>query len=327
MRHIFLTGGTGLIGSHVAEQLRHRGDRVRALVRSGSDTGFLGSLGCELVSGSILDPVEELADRMAGADAVVHAAALVFQRGTRADFLRSNVDGTRGILEAAARAAPRVVHLSSVAVYSGLPYGDGIPEGRWRESEPEQQNAYAASKTLSEQVAWRLHDSGALRLTTVRPSVVYGERDRAAAPILIRYSRLPVIPLLGGGRTRLPLVYAGNVARGILATLDREVAIGRAYNLALDHPVTAREILTLFNREHGRTPRFVSVPAAPALAGVAMAEWVRQLVPFFPRVGAGRMVRSLVRDNPYDCDRARRELDWHGLIEHAEGVCRTMQSV
>jgi 2-alkyl-3-oxoalkanoate reductase len=321
---IFLTGGTGLIGSHVAEQLRHRGDPVLALVRPGSDTSHLRRIGCDLVYGSVLDPAPGLAARMAGSDAVVHAAALVFQRASRSEFLQSNVQGTEGILRAAAGVTPRVVHLSSVAVYSGLPYEAGIQEHRWRDSDPDRQNAYAASKTISEQVAWHLHTEGAVRLTTIRPSVVYGERDRAAAPILIRYSRLPIVPLLGGGRTRLPLVYAGNVARGILAALDREAAIGRAYNLAFDHPVTAEEIVGLINRDLGREPRTVAIPAALALAGVAMAEKARRLVPFLSPTGLGRVIRSLARDNPYDCDRARRDLDWVGLIPHTDGVRRTM---
>jgi 2-alkyl-3-oxoalkanoate reductase len=319
----FLTGGTGLIGSHVAEQLRQRDDRVVALVRETGDTTHLQSLGCDVVTGNLADPVTDQARRMEGADLVVHAAAMVFVRGARAEFLRANVGGTEAMLAAAALACPRVIHLSSVAVYSGLGASDGLTEDRWLEADPARQRPYAASKHLSEQAAWRAHEHGHIRLTTIRPSVVYGERDRAAAPILIRYARLPVIPLLRHGETRFPLVYAANVARGVIAAADRDGSVGRAYNLAMDHPVTVKEIVGLFARELGRRPRFVRLPAGPVAGMADLVEGVTRIVPFLPRTGLRRAVRSLIRDNPYDSSRARIELGWSGLVPHAEGVRRT----
>jgi 2-alkyl-3-oxoalkanoate reductase len=320
---IFLTGGTGLIGSHVAEQLRGRGDEVVALVRSSSRRGHLESLGCELVEGDVLAPTDELASLMRGCEAVVHGAAKVFERGRRRDFVRQNVEGTDSVLRAAARAAPRVVHLSSVAVYSGLG-GASLTEGRWTEVDPARQAAYAASKHLSERAAWRLHEAGEIRLTTLRPSVVYGERDRAAAPILFAVSRLPLVPLLGGGRATLPLVYAGNVARGVLASLDRDVAVGRAYNLALDHALTTRELMGLIAEARGRPMRTVTLPVGPFRITAAVLDGLTHVVPIVPRTNARRAIRSLYRDNPYDSSRARLELGWTNLITHREGLRRTI---
>lgn len=322
---IFLTGGTGLIGSHVAERLRGRGDDVAALVRPSSDTAHLESLGCELVVGDLMDPVPEMAARMRDADAVIHAAAKVFQAGSREEFLRVNVEGTERVLEAASHAAPRVVHLSSVAVYAGLSMERPLTEDRWTRADPDRQSRYAASKHLSERAAWRAHEAGAVRLTTVRPSVVYGERDRSATPVLVRYASLPLVPLVGGGRTTLPLVYAGNVARGVVAALDRDAAIGRAYNLALDVPVTGRELLALLGLGLGRQVRVVPVPGGPARAVAAAVEAVTRWLPLISTVDARRGAASMSRDNPYDSGPARLELGWSGLIPHEEGVRRTME--
>jgi 2-alkyl-3-oxoalkanoate reductase len=321
---IFLTGGTGLIGSHVAEQLRERGDQVTALVRRSSDRRHLTGLGCRLVEGDVSQAPSGLAAAMAGCDAVIHAAAKVFERGGRRAFERANVAGTRGVLEGAALAVPRVVHLSSVAVYAGLALDGPLTEDEWVRADPSKQASYAASKHASERVAWELHRAGAIRLTTLRPSVVYGERDRAAAPIMIRYASLPLIPLLRGGRTRLPLVYAGNVARGVLAALDREAAVGRAYNLAQDHPLTGRELVAVLAHELGRRPRTVSVPARPLEALVAVVEGVARWTRL-PRPSFGRAIRTLTRDNPYDSGRARIELGWTNLVPHREGLRRTME--
>lgn len=321
---IFLTGGTGLIGSHVAERLRGRGDEVLALVRPSSDATYLSSLGCSLVEGDLEDPVPELAARMIGCDAVVHAAAKVFERGARGDFLAANVQGTESALRAAGQSAPRVIHLSSVAVYSGVRPDPVLSEDCWTRADPARQAAYAASKHLSERAAWTLHDEGVIRLTTVRPSVVYGERDRAAAPIMIRYARLPLVPLPGGGRARLPLVYAGNVALGVVAALDRDVSVGRAYNLALDHAVTGREMVRLLAGALGRRRPVLPVPMAPLRGLAAVVDTVARALPLVPRTDLRRAVRSLVRDNPYDSTRARLELGWTNLMSHQEAVRRTV---
>jgi 2-alkyl-3-oxoalkanoate reductase len=321
---IFLTGGTGLIGSHVAELLRGRGDEVVALVRPTSHRAHLAGLGCRLVDGDMDSPTDELARHMGGCDAVVHAAAKVFERGRRADFLAANVRGTELVLEAAAGVAPRVVHLSSVAVYSGVRPDPVLDEGQWNRADPSRQAAYAASKHLSERAAWRLHEEGRIRLTTVRPCVVYGERDRAAAPIMIRYARLPAAPLPGGGRARLPLVYATNVAQGVTAALDREAAIGRAYNLAEDHPVTGRQMVRLMAAAMGRRGRILHVPVAPLRGLAGMVDWLTRAMPLVSRTDLSRGVRALVRDNPYDSSRARLELGWTNLLGHEEAVRRTV---
>lgn len=323
---VFITGATGLIGSHVAERLRARGDAVTALVRPSSDTAHLESLGCDLARGDLGDPPEGLATAMRGCDAVIHAAARVFRGGSRQSFLRENVDGTVAVLTAASLAAPRVVHLSSVAVYAGLPLDRPLTEDRWTEADPERQNAYAASKHLAERAAWQLAEAGAIRLTTVRPAVVYGERDRAATPIMVRYATLPLVPLLGGGDTTLPLLYAGNVARAIVAALDRPAGEGRGYNLGMDQPVTARQMVATIRREMGRPTRrrMVTVPAVVPRSLAGFLDVVGGLVPVAGRTGFIRAARSLVTDNPYDSTRARLELGWRGAITHEEGLRRTL---
>jgi nucleoside-diphosphate-sugar epimerase len=320
---VFLTGGTGLIGSHVAERLRGRGDAVVAVVREGSDTAHLESLGCQLAVGDVLDAPETTGRIMRGCDAVVHAAALVFQPASRREYLRVNVEGTERVLRAAGLAAPRVVHVSSVAVYAGLSMERPLTEDRWMEADPDAQRAYAASKHLSERAAWRLHEAGDIRLTTVRPSVVYGERDRSATPVIERWASLPVAPLPGGGRNALPLVYAGNVAAAVVAALDRGASVGRAYNTARDHPITGRELLERIAELRGRRLRILPIPVAPLAALTAALTAVMGFVPGVRPRDLSRAVQSLTVDNPYDSSRARLELGWHSLVPHAEGIRRT----
>ena len=72
---VFLTGGSGLIGSHVAERLRTQGAEVVALQRRGSDTRRLESIGCRVVVGDLTDSVESYTSQLAGCRSIVHAAA------------------------------------------------------------------------------------------------------------------------------------------------------------------------------------------------------------------------------------------------------------
>jgi len=322
---VYVTGGTGLIGSHVAERLRHRGDDVVALVRPTSETSFLEARGATLVQGDVLDEAGELARSMRGADAVVHAAAIVFRRVRRRTFERVNIDGTVRVLEAAAAAnVPRVVHVSSVAVYYRREPAAIYRERDW-EAEVPRRVVYAYTKQASERRAWALHREGRIRLTTVRPSVVYGERDRAATPIVARYASLPLVPLPAGGNTTVPVVYAGNVARGIVAALDRPSSVGRAYNLAMDEPLTLRALLDGFARGLGRTPRFATVPAAPGALAARAVDLATSLAPGIGRTRARRGVHMLTHDNPYDSARARLELGWTSLVPHEVALRRTAE--
>src|SRR5262245_58447219 len=98
---IFITGATGLVGSHAAEEALSRGHLVRALVRRSSDTRWLDERGVETVVGDLEDD-ESLRAGVAGADWVFNCAAKVGDWGTLADFRRLNVDALRLLLEAAA---------------------------------------------------------------------------------------------------------------------------------------------------------------------------------------------------------------------------------
>lgn len=320
---IFLTGGTGLIGSHVAERLRRRGEEVVALVRPTSDRRHLDALGCRVMEGDVLDSTDVLAAAMDDCAVVIHAAARVFERAGRKAFERINVDGTERVLRAAGLVGARVIHLSSVAVYSRVRPDGLLTEDRWVEADPARQAPYQASKTRSERLGWRLHEEGSTRLTTLRPAVVYGERDRAATPLMVRFVTLPVVPLPGGGRTTLPVVYAGNVARGVLAAVDREASVGRAYNLAQDHPVTARDMVELLAAALDRPGRSVTVPARPLAALAAVVDHVTRWTPL-PGTDLRRGVRSLTQENPYDSSRARMELGWSNLVTHSEAIRRTI---
>src|SRR6516165_2979084 len=162
-----LTGATGLLGSHLAEQLRAGGERVRALVRPTSDVTFLKQLGVELVTGDLRDPTS-VRRAVSGADLVYHAAARVGDYGTWAQFKEQVIEATGNVVAACRQErVPQLLHVSSVAVY-------GHPRRRpepFTEEEPFGQRLqlwdyYCRAKCKAEEIA-REFGPG---LTVVRPS-------------------------------------------------------------------------------------------------------------------------------------------------------------
>ncbi|HUH12105.1 MAG TPA: NAD-dependent epimerase/dehydratase family protein [Longimicrobiales bacterium] len=323
-RRIFLTGGTGLVGSHLAERLVASGHAVVALVRENSDTRHLRTLGAELRPGDLLDAAGTHAARMEGCDAVVHTAALVFTRAAAADFHRANVLGTESVVRGAAGAGiRRVVHVSSIAVYGGEGTRRPIREEDWLRGEIAAGAAYARSKRDAERVAWALAETERLELTTLRPGVIYGERDRAFAPLLARVLRAPVLPLPGGGQARPPVVYAGSVAAAIESALFLVRAAGRSYTLAADSTLSVRAFIDAFARELGRRPRLVTVPGTPVLASAALLDLAARVLPGVPTVRVRRAARRLLEDHPFDQARAEEELGWGRVTEAEAAIAAT----
>ncbi|MGL4550770.1 MAG: NAD-dependent epimerase/dehydratase family protein, partial [Gemmataceae bacterium] len=177
-----VTGATGLLGSHVAELLRKRGERVRALVRASSDTAFLRSLGVELAEGD-LENAAALPAAVDGADVVYHCAARVGDWGPWPLFQKAVIEATGNLLVACqAAGVGRFLHVSSINVYGHLP----PREGRIAEDEPLGQNLWLWDHYCRA----KIEAEGLVRAyprpwTIVRPSWMYGPRDRTSLPRVV----------------------------------------------------------------------------------------------------------------------------------------------
>src|SRR5262249_6876373 len=149
-------------------------------------TRFLKSLGIELVEGDLVDPAA-CAQAIAGADVVFHSAAKVGDWGKWKDFKRAVIDATENLAQAALRAKiGRFVQISSTSAYGhpregGPPVDETAPLGVgiwpiW--------DHYTRSKVEAERLLWQLRDDG-LPLTVMRPSWLFGERDRTTTARLV----------------------------------------------------------------------------------------------------------------------------------------------
>lgn len=326
---VLVTGGAGLVGSHVLDALRARGQRPRAMVREHS-RAIVEGFGAEAVVGDVTDAIAwERASR--GVTAIVHAAALVVTRDPFDEFTRVNVGATRLAIEAARRTGARLIHISSVAVYGRTAVyaagTDGVTEDYPFQPLPAA-DFYARTKRAAEQLVEQETARGGLSAIAIRPNVIYGERDRLFTRRLVANLKRGLLPQIGPGTNHLSCVYVGNVASAILAALDAPAHAGfRAYNVTRDAPplLTQREFFATFAAALGRRPRFVPVPVALVQLGIAIWSGLSRLL--FPGRYAGlgtAAIAFVLGENPYSTERMRTELGWSPPFDTRSAIARSV---
>jgi nucleoside-diphosphate-sugar epimerase len=318
---VFLTGGTGLLGSHLAEELRARGHEVVALHRQGADTVVLEEAECELVVGDIRDEPDALQILMKGCSHLVHGAALVYAGGSWPKVRSVNVDGTRNVLTAARMAGiTSAVHVSSVAVYGSAPRP--VTEETPVDTPLAPGDLYARSKREAEEVARGIEEKRGFPVTIVRPSAVYGERDRLMAPAIRDMLRLPLVPLLGPATNALPVVYAGNVAVAIRLALESGCS-GETYDVGLDHRLNQRQLMEWLGAGLGIVPKFVTLPEPLVRRGGGLLGRLGVRTPGAKHLSLDRLTQLALGENPYPSARIRTELGWNPPYEHRAALERT----
>ena len=287
MKPVLVTGASGFLGWHVARLLLERGDKVRALVRPSSR---VEELPVERAEGDLRDP-DSLARAVAGCGIVYHVAAdYRLWAKDPGELYRSNVDGTRNLLEAARRAGvERVVYTSTVGSI-GIPQG-GIGDEAAPVSLRDMTGHYKRSKFLAEEVALEFAQAG-LPVVIVNPTAPIGDHDFKPTPT----GRM-VLDFLNGDMpafidTGLNVVDARDTAMGHLQACERGIP-GQRYILGSEN-MTLAEILRSLARITGRKAPTVELPYAVAwCAGVVTMAWA-EITGRPPRVpmDAVRMARK-----------------------------------
>jgi nucleoside-diphosphate-sugar epimerase len=323
-----VTGATGLLGSHIVEKLVARGDRVRAFVRSGSSTGFLQTLGVERVVGDLTDR-ESCRRAVQGVGTVYHCAAKVGDWGKWREFEVACLDGTRNLADVSIEEGiGRFLHISSTSAYGhpregGPPIDESAELGQrlwplW--------DYYTRSKVDCERLLWDLAETRGLPLTVIRPSWLYGERDRTTLERLVGRLRRGKVPLIGRGDNPLSAIYAGNVAdAAILAACDSG-SVGEAYNVTHQGQLTQREFLELFIQAIGAPPIRRRISYRLTFAASFLIEAVARLrgrksPPMITRYAAWLMGRSL----SYSTAKAESKLGWKPSLGNRESIERSVR--
>lgn len=303
-----VTGGTGFVGSAVVRRLLGAGREVRVLVRRSSDTGNIDGLDVERVTGDLTQP-RSLERAARGCSELYHVAA-DYRLWVRdpATMHRTNVEGTRNVLLAAAEAGcERMVHTSSVATL-GL-RDDGAPSDEDTPSSFEAMcGVYKQSKFLAEREALRLAEQPGLPIVVVNPSTPVGPRDLRPTPT----GRMVLDAMLGRMPayvdTGLNIVHVDDVADGHLLAMEHG-RIGRRYILGGEN-LLLRDILSRLAEISGQPAPRMRLPHGLVLPLAHVSEWWARLTGSVePRltVTGIRLARKRMF---FSSERARRELDY-----------------
>jgi nucleoside-diphosphate-sugar epimerase len=260
MMKIYLTGGTGLLGSHFADLAIAAGARVISLVRSTSNVAFLKNSGCTLSTGD-LNNIESLASGMKGCDAVVHSASPIGGWGSPQLYEENTVNGTRNVIAAMEKSSIKtLVHISTVSVH-GLDASQNKPvseaNGFGRKFLP--YDHYGKAKVKAEQIVKEAHDSGRIQATVLRPGWMFGPRDKNYCK-LADMMKWGMAIKIGNGENRLSLVYVVNVANAIWQSLANKSSDYRVYIYAYDGKATQNDYFKSLSRAINTNRGPISLP-------------------------------------------------------------------
>jgi dihydroflavonol-4-reductase len=307
---VFLTGATGFVGSHVARVLVAQGADLRLLVRSGSDLRNIQELQAERVVGDLRDAVS-LKKAVAGCEVVFHVAAdyRLWVRDPE-QMYRSNVQGTKAILEAAREnKVRRVVYTSSVATM-GFQSNGHLANEDSPVSLANMIGPYKRSKFMAEQIAIQAGKSG-MDVVVVNPTTPVGERDLKPTPtgrIVVDFLKKKFPAYVDTG---LNLVDVAECARGHVAALEKGKT-GERYILGGEN-LTLKQILDKLAAITGLPSPKIRVPYAVALAtGVVDQVFTGYIRRREPRatIDAVRMGRKKMF---VSSGKAERDLGWRTL--------------
>lgn len=316
---VLVTGGSGFLGSHVAEILSSEGHDVVALVRKTSNTKFLGTLDrVTLAEGAVEDRAS--VDRaMDGVDAVVHSAGLVKARGED-EFRRINTQGTINLLEAARAIAPkaRFVHVSTLEAC-----GPSLDGGPVRADQERPLTAYGRSKLAAEKEC--LARKSDLHVVVLRPAAIYGPRDVEILEAF-RAVRRRQYPVIGDGAMRGSYVFGPDCARACVRALEADVPSGSLYFVDDGSPLTMREAWgEVVPSALGKRPMVkLGVPfglLSVASIGVETYGKLRGKAVMLTREKVNMLRHHWVCSS----ERTREELGWQPEVDLPEGARRTMR--
>ena len=219
--NVLVTGANGFIGSNLCRALIERGYRVRGMVRKSSDLSYLKGFDMELVYGNLGDK-KDLELALKDVDTVYHLAALSLDWGPFKSFLKTNVEGTKNMLEGAKEAnIKKFVYISSVVVHG---FEDRLDAD---ENTPFKDTIfpYCKSKKMAEEIVWEYYRKYNLPITVIRPGNVFGPNDGLFFTGVAGAIDKGYMPHVNKGRAITCLTYIENLVSGMILAGESKKSI------------------------------------------------------------------------------------------------------
>ena len=324
---VLVTGGTGFLGSAIVRMLIAKGHTTRSFSRG--DYPHLRAAGMDIQRGDLTD-MEALRPAASDCDAVIHTAAKAGVWGPAEDYDRTNVQGTRNVIQVCRELQiRRLVYTSSPSVVFTGGDEDGIDE-----STPYAQRFladYPRTKTLAEQAVLAAND---LELTTLalRPHLIWGPGDPHLVPRVLSRARAGKLALVGNGSNLVDSTYVENAALAHLLALDKlapeATCAGKAYFISNGEPLAMETLLNHILSAANLPPITRYIQPQLAYAAGAILEMVyRRLWPQHEPIMTRFLARQLATSHWFQLDRARQDLGYQPPINLEEGFQRLRDSL
>ena len=246
-------GGSGFIGRHTIRALAKRDFRIRVAVRRPDLAGHLQPLGrvgqIMPVQANVRYP-DSIAAAARDAQVVVNLVGVLAASGAQT-FDAVQADGAAAVAQAAAAAGARLVQMSAIG------------------ADENSESDYARTKALGEKAAFAAVPSA----TVFRPSVVFGPEDQFTNRFATLARALPVLPLIGGGETRLQPVFVGDVAAALADAVEGKARPGSIYELGGPDVLTLRQVQEYVLKTIERNRLLVPLPFGLAKIQAAVLQF------------------------------------------------------
>jgi nucleoside-diphosphate-sugar epimerase len=321
---LLVTGGTGFVGSHLAESALKKEVEVNVLglVDSPADSRnaeYLRSLGAAIYAGSITD-ASLCRSALAGVSHVFHLAVAMREAGFSDDYYKKvNLDGTRTMLDECKRAGvDRFIYCGTIGIFGHRFSGICTEDMPKRPG-----NIYEETKLAAETLALEYGSEIGLQTLSLRPADVYGPRDQRLRKLFLGVSR-GRFPLFGDGSGRRHMVFISDVVSAFEKALQTDSAVGSTFIIAGPEICTLAEFVEKIRAASGNRRFGYRLPLRPMLYAAAITEDVCRAFGVKPPIYRRRM-DFFTSDSAFDLSRARSELGWTPTVSLADGIRQTLE--
>lgn len=322
-KKILITGATGFIGSHLVELLLEKGvpiDSLKLLVPRNESLKNLPNKKFNIIWGDITDQ-KAVQNATEGVDIVYHLAALTIDGGkyySMEEYQKVNVLGTQNLLvECKGRKIKKFILFSSIAVY-GLPAWVGNIEN-WNEKRIKKpREIYGESKLKAEEKVLAAHDKWDLPYAIIRPTSVYGPRDKRNLLELYKAIQKNLFLFIGNGENKMDYVYVKDIAQAAILAANSKYKAGD-YIIGSGNPLTQEEVVSLVAKSiNKRIPSF-HIPKIIALILSLFVLFISKLAGIKPMLFPQR-VKVLTTNCYFDISKARKEIGYQPKVSFKEGT-------
>lgn len=322
---ILVTGGSGLVGSHVVKQLVNKNkDNITVLVRNDQQAKIWNTFNIKTIVGDLEKQDFELPDSI---DTVIHIAAIAGDWVDKSTAEAVNVKGTAHLVQQAEKiGCKKFIYVSTIGVYGHERYRNATETKKMKASATYERTKQQAEQFIQTYVK---KNETAMEFIIVRPSSMYGEGDRYIIPVYRKYLLKNKMTLIGGGKSLYPIMHAEDAASVLVQLVDSHYANGSKlalYNLCDDSMITQKEFIDIIKDTIGVEGEIPSVPYRAAYMASIFFEAKGKITHKEPRIFRKR-VKYLGVTRQVSIEKARSELGFAPKWSPHEGIPNVLHAL